>query len=114
VHLRASLPLPISLFWLLQIRGRGTSAKQKGLSIKGSENIPDIKVRFFFQLPCFNSLAYSFKLSSVYGSAVSGVWAYQPPWLPQNHFLYDPEMMYIEIVDPNEQGVGLVILTSLW
>jgi len=51
--------------------------------------------------------------NSVYGSAESGVWAFQPDWLEEGAFLFFPDMMKVEIVNPEEDGTGLIVVTNL-
>ncbi|HEX7830713.1 MAG TPA: hypothetical protein VF787_13735 [Thermoanaerobaculia bacterium] len=52
-------------------------------------------------------------LVSAYGSAETGVWAYRKADDDPDVFHYDPRMLHIEIVDRDEHGVGVMVVTNL-
>lgn len=50
----------------------------------------------------------------IFGSAETGIWAFQPPVLENTTlFAYDPRMMHVEIADADADGVGRIITTNL-
>lgn len=52
--------------------------------------------------------------AEIFGSAECGVWAYKPPCLEGTRtFVYDPKMVHVEIVDPDQDGYGRVVVTHL-
>lgn len=52
--------------------------------------------------------------AEIFGSAECGVWAYKPPCLEGTRtFVYDPKMVHVEIVDPDQDGYGKVVVTHL-
>ncbi len=53
------------------------------------------------------------QLCAIYGSAEAGIWGYQPHDLPLNCYIYPPEIIHIEIIAPDEDGFGNMILTNL-
>ncbi|MBD2130327.1 hypothetical protein NDI39_15915 [Microcoleus sp. ZQ-A2] len=53
------------------------------------------------------------RFSGLYGSAEAGVWAYQPPDLPSEGYLFPSQLMHVEINNPNEEGFGTIIATNL-
>jgi len=54
------------------------------------------------------------QFTSVYGSSETGVWAYQPDWLEQGSFVFDPRMVHVEILDADpREHVGKVVVTNL-
>ncbi len=53
------------------------------------------------------------KFSGVFGSAESGVWGFQPDFLPVNTYFIAPELVHLEIASPDAQGFGSVIITNL-
>lgn len=54
------------------------------------------------------------RFQQLYGSSEGGVWAYQPASLEATGcFVFDPRMMHVEIVDPNTEGIGRIVLTPL-
>jgi len=52
-------------------------------------------------------------LVSAYGSAETGVWAYRGASDDDDVFHYDPRMLHIEIIDPDSDGVGTMVVTNL-
>jgi phenylacetate-CoA ligase len=52
---------------------------------------------------------------SLLGSAETGVWGFAPSWLLEKEysFIYDPTMVHIRILDPDENGIGQIVLTNL-
>lgn len=54
------------------------------------------------------------KVSSIYGSAESGIWAVKHFDLPLGQFLFDPALMHVEIIDPDSEGFGRIVVTNLW
>lgn len=53
------------------------------------------------------------KISAIFGSAEAGIWAYRPFSLQQEAYLYPLEMMHVEVIDPDEDGFGRLVLTNL-
>jgi len=50
---------------------------------------------------------------SAYGSAETGVWAYRGANDAPDVFHYDPRMLHIEILNPDADGVGDMVVTNL-
>jgi phenylacetate-CoA ligase len=50
---------------------------------------------------------------SAYGSAETGVWAYRGADDGPDVFHYDPRMLHVEIVEPDADGVGAMVVTNL-
>jgi len=50
---------------------------------------------------------------SIFGSAESGIWAYHLPDDPKDVFHFDPRMMHLEIINPEKDGSGEMVLTNL-
>ncbi|MDZ4837594.1 MAG: hypothetical protein SGJ27_27730 [Candidatus Melainabacteria bacterium] len=53
------------------------------------------------------------RISAIYGSAESGIWGYQPDALELNCYFYPAEIMHIEILEPDDDGFGRMVLTNL-
>lgn len=53
------------------------------------------------------------RISGIYGSAESGIWGYQPDDLELNCYFYPSEIMHIEILEPDTDGFGRMVLTNL-
>ncbi len=53
------------------------------------------------------------RISGIYGSAEAGIWAFKPSDMPLNCYLYTKDMMHIEIVEPDAEGFGRIVLTNL-
>ncbi len=53
------------------------------------------------------------RISGIYGSAESGIWGYQPDDLELHCYFYPPEIMHIEILEPDADGFGKMVLTNL-
>lgn len=53
------------------------------------------------------------RISGIYGSAESGIWGYQPDDLELNCYFYPAEIMHIEILEPDDDGFGRMVLTNL-
>jgi len=53
------------------------------------------------------------RISAIYGSAESGIWGYQPDDLELNCYFYPSEIMHIEILEPDADGFGRMVLTNL-
>lgn len=53
------------------------------------------------------------KFSAIFGSAEAGIWAYRPYSLNQEGYLYPLEIMHVEVLDPDAQGFGRLVLTNL-
>lgn len=53
------------------------------------------------------------RISGIYGSAESGIWGYQPDELDLQCYFYPAEIMHIEILEPDNDGFGNMVLTNL-
>lgn len=59
------------------------------------------------------------KISSIFGSAEAGIWAYHPYCLSADFqgaghgYLYPLDMMYVEVLEPDQDGFGRLVLTNL-
>ena len=53
------------------------------------------------------------RFTGIFGSAESGIWAFQPDFLPLNSYVIVQELMYVEIVSADENGYGKIVLTNL-
>jgi phenylacetate-CoA ligase len=50
---------------------------------------------------------------SIFGSAETGIWGYATERDEIDVFHFDPRMIHLEIVAPDEDGTGLMVITSL-
>jgi phenylacetate-CoA ligase len=52
--------------------------------------------------------------AELFGSAECGVWAYKPPSLEgSSAFVVDPKLVHVEILDPDQDGNGRIVVTNL-
>ena len=52
-------------------------------------------------------------LSSIYGSAETGIWAVQPPSCHRDCYVYHPGIVHLQVVEPDEKGFGQLVVTNL-
>ncbi len=75
--------------------------------IFGGEAMPAHKMEYLRQV------LGSEKFSGIFGSAESGIWAFKPNALPQGVYFYARQLMHLEIVEPDSDGYGRMVLTNL-
>ncbi|GEM_PF-562662 len=73
----------------------------------GGEGMPVHKMEYLRQV------LGSDKFSGIFGSAESGIWAFKPSALPLNTYFYARQLMHLEIVEPDADGFGRMVLTNL-
>ncbi len=75
--------------------------------IFGGETLPQSKADYLQRV--FGTRRFS----GIFGSAEAGIWGYKSSELELNQYEFLPEMIYIEIEKPDDQGFGEIVLTNL-
>jgi phenylacetate-CoA ligase len=89
--------------------------KSKGIQLPSVQNVlyggePLYEARVVLLREVFGR---GVRISSIYGSAETGIWAIQPPTVPRECYVIHSAIVHVEIVDPNDKGIGRVVVTNL-
>lgn len=75
--------------------------------ITGAEQLHAVKRTFLEDV--FNTNSFN----AVYGSSETGIWAFQPDALETNFYFVADQLAHLEILEPDSNGFGKIIVTNL-